>query len=338
MQAWINQVWYGSSLWRWVLMPVSWLYAIVTAIRRQLYKSGFKKVTSLPVPVIIVGNITVGGSGKTPTVIYLIELLRQHGYKPGVISRGYGVTIEGVKSVYPGAKAMEVGDEPAMIVARTQVPMVVGPNRIQAANQLLADFDVDIIISDDGLQHYAMARSIEMVVVDGHRRLGNGSLLPAGPLREGAWRLEQADFIIINGGEAKEGEFQMRLQAKPIQPLLTGSSHPFHRDEPIVAMAGIGDPQRFFNSLAQLGYQVHKTHGFDDHQAYYLSTISDVAGNYPLVMTEKDAIKCMDFAKDNWGYLAVDASMSSGFEQALLIEISAKMKALRSNILKQDRY
>ncbi|WP_299001819.1 tetraacyldisaccharide 4'-kinase [uncultured Shewanella sp.] len=329
MQAWINQVWYGNSLWRWVLMPISWLYAMVTAIRRHLYAVGLKQKTALPVPVIIVGNITVGGSGKTPTVIYLIELLREHGYKPGVISRGYGVTIDGVKSVYPGAKAVEVGDEPAMIVARTQVPMVVGPMRIQAAHQLLADFDVDIIISDDGLQHYAMERNIEIIVVDGHRRLGNGCLLPAGPLREGNWRLSQADFIIVNGGEAKKGEYQMHLHAKPIKPLLAQSHFTFQRNEPIVAMAGIGNPQRFFNSLAQLGYRMHKAHGFNDHQAYQFSTISELADGYPLVMTEKDAIKCLDFAKDNWGYLAVDATMSSGFEQALLVNISEQVNGTK---------
>ncbi|WP_299494969.1 tetraacyldisaccharide 4'-kinase [uncultured Shewanella sp.] len=330
MQAWINQVWYGKSLWRWILMPLSWLYAIITAIRRCLYHFGFKEKIILPVPVIIVGNITVGGSGKTPTVIFLIELLRRHGYKPGVISRGYGVDIDGVKSVHVGAKASEVGDEPAMIVARTHVPMVVGPKRIQAAKQLLADFEVDIIISDDGLQHYTMARNIEIVVVDGNRRLGNGMLLPAGPLREGAWRLKQADFIIVNGGEAKQGEYSMHLQPKPITPLLTDSTFTFHLDEPIVAMAGIGDPQRFFNSLQLLGYQVHQTHGFNDHQAYHLSELMKVADGYPLVMTEKDAIKCVDFAKENWGYLAVDASIASGFEQDLLVKMGHEVQATKS--------
>ncbi|MCL1126448.1 tetraacyldisaccharide 4'-kinase [Shewanella surugensis] len=331
MQRWINQVWYGKSLFRWILMPLSWLYALVTAMRRCLYRLGIKKSISLPVPVIVVGNITVGGSGKTPTVIYLIELLRQQGYRPGVISRGYGVNIEGVKSVFVGAKANEVGDEPAMIVARTQVPMVVGSQRIQAADQLLSDFDVDIIISDDGLQHYGMARDIEIVILDGDRRLGNGMLLPAGPLREGAWRLDQADFVISNGGEARGGEYLMTLLPKQVTPLLATSTFTFNLHDPVVAIAGIGYPQRFFNSLKVLGYQVHKTHAFDDHQAYHLSDINNVAGSYPLLMTEKDAIKCGDFAQENWGYLAVDASMSAEFEHHFLDKISARIQAHSSH-------
>lgn len=330
MQRWINQVWYGKSLYQWLLLPLSWLYSLVTATRRHLYRLKIKTSQSLPVPVIVVGNITVGGSGKTPTVIYLIELLRKNGYRPGVISRGYGVSIDGVKSVFVGAKADEVGDEPAMIVARTQVPMVVGPKRIQAAKQLLHDFDVDIIISDDGLQHYAMERDIEIVILDGDRRLGNGMLLPAGPLREGAWRLAQVDFIIANGGNAKAGEYQMQLLPKQVIPLLATSTYTFDLQTPVVAMAGIGYPTRFFNSLKELGYQLHKVHAFDDHQAYHLADIRDVAGVEPVLMTEKDAIKCGDFAQENWGYLAVDAVIPPEFEYQLLDKLNQRVQVPHS--------
>ena len=167
MQSWVNKLWYKGHWIRYVLWPLSLLFRLITGVRRQLFKLRVKQAIKLPVPVIVVGNITVGGSGKTPMVIYLIELLRKQGFKPGVISRGYGVEIDGVRAVLPVDSADSVGDEPAMIVARTQVPMVVGAKRVDAAQKLLADFDVDIIISDDGLQHYQLARDIELVILDG---------------------------------------------------------------------------------------------------------------------------------------------------------------------------
>lgn len=323
MQSWVNQLWYQGHPLRFALWPLSLLFSLITWFRRLLFRVGLKKVVKLPVPVIIVGNITVGGSGKTPTVIYLIELLRKHGLKPGVISRGYGVEIDGVRAVMPGDSAASVGDEPAMIVSRTQVPMVVGVKRVDAAKALLAKFDVDIIISDDGLQHYQLGRDIELVILDGERRLGNGMLLPAGPLREGAWRLQSVDHVLVNGGSALQQEVQMTLHPSAWLPVSIehNASTPPTEASSLVAMAGIGNPQRFFDTLTAQGYQLEQTQVFDDHSAYSESVLTELTNGRILAMTEKDAVKCRDFAKDNWWYLAVDAKLSASFDQQLLAKI-----------------
>ncbi|GIU08036.1 MULTISPECIES: tetraacyldisaccharide 4'-kinase [unclassified Shewanella] len=323
MQAWVNKLWYQGHPLRFALWPLSLLFAVITGCRRQLFRLGLKKAIKFPVPVIIVGNITVGGSGKTPTVIYLIELLRKHGFNPGVISRGYGVEIDGVRAVLPEDTPSSVGDEPAMIVSRTGVPMVVGAKRVDAANLLLEKFDVDIIISDDGLQHYQLGRDIELIILDGERRLGNGMLLPSGPLREGAWRLQTVDHIIVNGGDAQSGEQQMLLE--PTKWLPVSSKHdeslPPTLSQPLVAMAGIGNPQRFFDTLQAQGYCVEHAQAFDDHSTYSETALNQLANGRLLVMTEKDAVKCRDFAKDNWWYLAVDAKLSPSFDKQLLAKI-----------------
>lgn len=326
MQSFVNKLWYPSNkaslmftLLRYFLLPLSVLFFLVSTARRYLFKVGVNQAISLSVPVIIVGNITVGGSGKTPTVIYLIELLRKQGLRPGVISRGYGVEFDGVRVVEPGMDTSEVGDEPAMIVARTGVAMVIGADRVSAAKQLINRGDVDVIISDDGLQHYKLERDIELVILDGERRLGNGALLPAGPLREGAWRMESVDFVIVNG-EAHHGEYQMTLAPSGLKSVAPSSLSIFEQ-QTAIAIAGIGNPQRFFNTLAQEGYVIDKTHAFDDHQAYTAEVLSQVVGDAAVLMTEKDAVKCRDFAKDNWWYLAVDAKLSSTFESKLMDKV-----------------
>ncbi len=321
MQALVNKIWYEGHPLRWLLLPFSVLFALITAIRRSLFRLGLKSQTALPVPVIVVGNITVGGSGKTPTVIYLIELLRQQGFNPGVISRGYGVDIQGVKVVTTADSAAAVGDEPAMIVARTDVPMVVGAKRVDTAKALLAEFAVDVIICDDGLQHYALGRDIELVVIDGKRGLGNQHLLPAGPLREGAWRLNQVDFVVVNGGPAQANQYEMQLSPSAVLPVNPKAEAMFDPTQPVVAMAGIGHPARFFETLTQQGIQLALCHGFDDHQAYDKHVLCELAASRPLMMTEKDAVKCRDFAQENWWYLAVDAKLSPQFDQQLLSRV-----------------
>ena len=279
-----------------------------------------KQAVSLPVPVIVVGNITAGGSGKTPTVLYLIELLRANGYKPGVISRGYGVKLTQPLWVSRDANASDVGDEPAMLVRRSGVPMVVAPDRIAAAHLLLERGDVDVILCDDGLQHYRLARDIELIVIDGDRRLGNGLLLPAGPLREGPWRLADAEFIIANG-KAQPQEYPMSLVSGGLYHLngdicepLTGKS--------VVAMAAIGNPERFFSSLKQQGLQLTKQQAFADHAAFVEQELDNLSGGLPLVMTEKDAVKCRDFAKPHWCYLAVNAKLTPEFDSRLLSRLA----------------
>jgi tetraacyldisaccharide 4'-kinase len=324
MQRWINNIWYGSNPIRWLLLPLSGLFWLISSLRRKKFAGSPSASEALGVPVIIVGNITVGGSGKTPMVIYLIELLRRQGYRPGVISRGYGVTIDGVKLVDLEASAAEVGDEPAMIVARTQVPMAVGPDRLAAVSLLQRHYDIDVIISDDGLQHYTLPRDIELVIIDGARRFGNGHLLPAGPLREGLWRLNTIDWLINNGGKVQGNEVLMQLEPKPL--LKVNTSQPglggLDKTQPAVAMAGIGNPQRFFDSLSAQGYNLTHTLAFDDHHAFDEQALLTIAGDSPLIMTEKDAIKCRDFAHNNWWYLPVDARLTADFDKALLARLA----------------
>lgn len=327
MQQFMLKVWYHNHTAKWLLWPLSWLFIVITAFRKYLFACGLKSSIHLAAPVIIVGNITVGGSGKTPTVIYLIELLRQHGYRPGVISRGYGVKIDGVKVVLPGATAAEVGDEPAMIVARTGVPMVVGADRIAAGEQLLRQFEVDVIISDDGLQHYRLARDIELVVIDGERRLGNGMRLPAGPLREAKTRLNGVDGIIVNGGHAQANEYEMSLAPSGFHHVSQPNVKAEHEITRGVAMAGIGNPQRFFNSLTELKIDLTAQYSFDDHHAYQAEELTALAQGQPLLMTEKDAVKCREFATQDWWYLAVNAKLSAKFDQMLLDKLQqAKTK------------
>lgn len=323
MQNLVNRLWYDRQLgFHWLLicllLPLSGLFYLITSVRRRLFVLGVKQSQQLPVPVIVVGNITVGGSGKTPTVIYLIELLRRHGYHPGVISRGYGVEFTGTKQVLAGMSASEVGDEPAMIVARTQVPMVIGSNRVAAGRALLEWQKVDIIISDDGLQHYALQRDIEILVLDGKRRFGNGLLLPAGPLREGRWRQKRVDLTLVNGQSTHSDEFTMGLVPASWRNVANGIEADIDSTADAVAMAGIGNPQRFFDTLASMGINPAIQHAFDDHQAYRLEDVEAIAHGAKVLMTEKDAVKCRDFAKSNWWYLPVDAKISPEFELQLL--------------------
>ncbi|MCE9678397.1 tetraacyldisaccharide 4'-kinase [Shewanella sp. AS1] len=323
MQSFVNRLWYGKSkglteLLSLLLLPLSGLFYLISSCRRLAYRVNLSKRYRLPVPVIVVGNITVGGSGKTPTVIYLIELLRTQGFRPGVISRGYGVSLEGTRQVLVGMPASEVGDEPAMIVARTQVPMVIGRDRVAAAKQLLASSDVDIIISDDGLQHYRLERDIELLILDGERRFGNGRLLPAGPLREGLWRQHQVDFTLVNGDACQPGELLMTLQAGEWRAVNGDNRRTFTPESDSLAMAGIGNPQRFFATLSALGIKTQKQLAFDDHQAFSLDEIQRLAGDKQVLMTEKDAVKCREFAMQNWWYLPVDAKIEHKFDQQLI--------------------
>lgn len=329
MQDFVHRLWYQKHPLAWLFLPLSGLFWLISFLRRQLFRLGLKPQTHLSVPVVVVGNITAGGSGKTPTVIYLIGLLRKHGYKPGVISRGYGVKFSGTREVLSSSLACDVGDEPAMIASRTGVPMMVGAKRVDAARDLLAKHDVDVIICDDGLQHYALGRDIEIAIIDGQRRLGNGWLMPAGPLREGPKRLKSVDFVITNGGEAKQNEISMTLVADDLLPVSGAqdpalsdttplSEHMPHTGDKVVAMAAIGNPERYFETLTQLGYQVIQSRGFEDHQDFVQSELDELAGGSPLLMTEKDAVKCREMKSENWWYLPVNAKLSAEFDQQLI--------------------
>lgn len=243
----IARIWSGESpLWR-LLLPLSWLYGLVSGVIRLCYTLGLKRAWRAPVPVVVVGNLTAGGNGKTPVVIWLVEHLQQRGIRVGVVSRGYG----GKAQEYPLLLAVdtttaEAGDEPVLIFQRTGVPVAVSPVRADAVKAILAHHDVQIIVTDDGLQHYALARDVEIVVIDGERRFGNGWWLPAGPMRERADRLKSVDAAIVNGGIPQAGEIPMRLEPGLAVNLRTGERCNVALLPNIVAMAGIGHPPRFF--------------------------------------------------------------------------------------------
>ena len=321
----IEKVWFTQHQAKWLLvpllLPLSALFYMLTACRRLLFNLGVKESISVDAPVIVVGNIGVGGNGKTPVVIYLIEMTRKLGLKPGVISRGYG----GQAPYYPYLLNDEatpdiVGDEPVLIYKRCQVPVAVGSDRIASA-QLLITQGCDVIISDDGLQHYRLERALEFIIIDGKRLFGNGLLLPSGPLREGLWRLNTCDLVIFNGNpELKSLEkltenlsvahSTMHLKAKTVHNLFTGeivSLQDFVEKYPkINAVAGIGDPQRFFNTLLNEKLSLTTTKAFVDHHSFCLDDFSQFNDNIPLLMTEKDAVKCQGFAKEYWWFLPVE--------------------------------
>lgn len=311
------RAWYKAPTWLWLLAPLSALFALVSGLRRWLFRRGVKAVYRAPVPVIVVGNLTVGGNGKTPLVVWLVEWLRGQGYRPGVISRGYGGKAERYPLVLDETtSAAEAGDEPVLVHRRTGCPVVVGPNRGEAAARLVA-LGVDIIVSDDGLQHYALARDIELVVVDGKRRFGNGHLLPMGPLREGLWRLGRVSAVINNGGPARAGEFLMQLAPGPLRPL--AGARPPAPGERVHALAGIGHPPRFFATLEQLGFVLDRRQALADHKRVTPEQLAALA-SAPLLVTEKDAVKWPG-GHDNAWYLPVDARLPPEFEQMLLTRL-----------------
>ncbi|MHA1141295.1 tetraacyldisaccharide 4'-kinase [Enterobacter mori] len=324
----IARIWSGESpLWR-LLMPLSWLYGLVSGAIRLMYRLGLKRAWRAPVPVVVVGNLTAGGNGKTPVVIWLVEQLQKRGIRPGVVSRGYG----GKATHYPllltaDTTTAEAGDEPVLIYQRTGVPVAVSPVRSDAVQALLAGHAVDIIITDDGLQHYALARDKEIVVIDGVRRFGNGWWLPAGPMRERASRLQSVDAVIVNGGQAKPGEIPMHLQPGMAVNLLTGERKAVEQLPALVAMAGIGHPPRFFATLEQSGARLEKRVPLADHQALVEGQVDALTvPGQSLIMTEKDAVKCRAFAKENWWYLPVDAELSGEQPEHLLKELIALVR------------
>ena len=321
----IARIWSGESpLWR-LLLPLSWLYGLVSGAIRLCYTLGLKRAWRAPVPVVVVGNLTAGGNGKTPVVIWLVEHLQQRGIRVGVVSRGYG----GKAQSYPllltaDTTTAEAGDEPVLIFQRTGVPVAVSPVRADAVKAILAHHDVQIIVTDDGLQHYALARDVEIVVIDGERRFGNGWWLPAGPMRERADRLKSVDAAIVNGGIPQAGEIPMSLEPGLAVNLRTGERCDVALLPNIVAMAGIGHPPRFFATLAACGANPQKCVPLADHQSLTYSDVSAllVAGQ-TLVMTEKDAVKCRAFAEDNWWYLPVDAHLSGDQPDVLLDRLTS---------------
>ncbi|WP_312749320.1 tetraacyldisaccharide 4'-kinase [Atlantibacter hermannii] len=324
----IEKIWSGQSpLWI-LLLPLSGLYGLVSNLIRLSYRLGLRKSWRAPVPVVVVGNLTAGGNGKTPVVVWLVEQLQQRGIRVGVVSRGYG----GKAGHYPlvldaHTSSDQAGDEPVLIFQRTGAAVAVSPVRCEAVQALLAGNQPQIIITDDGLQHYALARDYEIVVVDGIRRFGNGWWLPAGPMRERESRLRDVDAVITNGGTPQTGEIAMHLAPSQAVNLLTGEKRDASTLTEVVAMAGIGHPPRFFATLEKLGVTPVNTHGLADHQALTEADVAALARpEQTLLMTEKDAVKCRAFAHANWWYLPVDAQIASPAANKLLTDILSLLR------------
>jgi len=327
----IERIWSGRSpLWL-LLWPLSLLYGAITWLIRLSFQRGWRNSWHAPRPLIVVGNLTAGGNGKTPVVIWLVQALQHRGLRPGVVSRGYGGKAEHYPLLVTAQTATgQAGDEPVLIAQRTQVPVAVAPKRRQAVEALLAAHDLDVIITDDGLQHYALQRDREIVVVDGVRRFGNGWWLPAGPMRERASRLQSVNAVIVNGGIAQDGEIAMSLQPGLAINVLSGETASLQQLPPIVAMAGIGHPPRFFSTLQQQGVKPVAEIAFADHHAYSEEELSRLTQQGQcLLMTEKDAVKCRAFARANWWYLPVDAQLTGAPLAALLDDITHLCTAAR---------
>jgi len=321
----VHKLWEKRSLLAVLLSPLSGLFCGLVWLRRGLYRIGILRQRRLPVPVIVVGNITTGGTGKTPLVIAVVNILKEAGFRPGIISRGYGGKASSwPQQVRPDADPVMVGDEPVIIARRTGSPMAVGPNRVKAAREMLKHYNCDVIVSDDGLQHYALARDVEVAVVDGQRRFGNRWCLPAGPLREPVSRLNQVDLIVTNGTPVGD-EYQMDYvgrqwinvaDAKQVTEMDRFAGKKVH------AIAGVGNPQRFFNMLREEGMEVIE-HTFPDH---YIFKPEDFAFDetLPVLMTEKDAVKCERLGLNDAWYVPIQASVNKKFDHHLLNVLEAK--------------
>ncbi|WP_137940175.1 tetraacyldisaccharide 4'-kinase [Chitinivorax sp. B] len=300
----LDTLWYRSSVLAIPLFPLTLLFGSVSSIRRGLYRIGALKSVALPVPVIIVGNISVGGAGKTPLTIYLANQLQALGFKPGIVSRGYGGTTSTPTAVNATSDPKAVGDEPVLMARHSDCPLVVAPDRAAAAQHLLQQFPAcNVILCDDGLQHYRLRRDIELCVVDATRGFGNGLLLPAGPLRETPRRLKEVTAIILNGSPTvnlptHRPLFRMHLVGHRfthlIEPNQQVEANHF-ADKKVVAVAGIGNPQRFFDYLQALGL-TPSCHAFPDHHPFSMDELAFPDADI-IVMTEKDAVKCCG-AKD----------------------------------------
>jgi tetraacyldisaccharide 4'-kinase len=325
----IETFWYRIRPAHLLLVPLSLIYRAVITLRRALYRSGHLASERLPVPVIVIGNVTVGGTGKTPLVIWVAQYLIAQGYRPGIITRGYGGS-EALQEVGANSDPRSAGDEPVLLARRAASPVFAGRKRADAGRALLASHpECDVIISDDGLQHYALVRDVEIAVVDGERRFGNGWLLPAGPLREAVARLSQTDAVVINGATGiahiRTAQFRMQLVgdsfANVAKPKTRAPAEAF-RNKSLHAIAGIGHPERFFAQLEALGLNV-RAHAFPDHHAFSAFDLA-FAGDAIVLMTEKDAVKCAAFARENWWYLPVDAELEPALGNLILAKLRSR--------------
>ncbi len=304
---WLVERWQTLNLVSILLWPLSLIYCFLAVTKRWLYLSGVFRSHFFNAPIIVVGNITVGGSGKTPFVIWLGGWLKEKGLKPGIVLRGYGgQSTHWPRDVDAATEANEVGDEAVLLAKKTNCPVVAAPDRVAAVNHLLSNHDCNVVISDDGMQHYRMGRDFEISVIDGKRRYGNGLCLPAGPLREPRWRGKLVDMTLVNG-PGQENELSMQLLPKMFRNLSTDETVRVENfsGKKVHAVAGIGNPERFFNTLEEIGLEIIR-HPFPDHYHYQERDICFKDG-LAVIMTDKDAVKCKKFADDSHWILSVEA-------------------------------
>jgi tetraacyldisaccharide 4'-kinase len=331
---WLENHWYRTSRWQLVLRPISLIFRALSALRRAMYSNGMLASEQLLLPVIVVGNISVGGTGKTPLTLELARQLGERSYHPLIISRGYTrkshsrfskkyrLSLQ-PRQVIATSDAQDVGDEPLLMARRKLCPVWIGRDRVATAHAALqAHPECDIILSDDGLQHYRLRRDVEIAVIDGARGFGNGRLLPAGPLREPLERLKSVDAVVINGGKTEPGIFAMTLAGEVFynlaDPDKTARAEHFQGTRNH-AVAGIGNPQRYFQHLENLGI-TFTPHDFPDHHPYCAADLS-FADCDAILMTEKDAVKCAPFANERFWALRVDAQIDTALLDHILRKI-----------------
>ncbi len=331
---WLHRVWYGGARYGWILLPFSALYWAISACRRLLYRIGILRTHRVSLPVVVVGNITAGGTGKTPTVVWLARALKERGFQPGIVSRGYG----GSKSDTPmrvdsDSDAGLVGDEPVLLARRSACPVIVDANRVRAAAMFSGDA-VDVIITDDGMQHYRLGRDYEICVIDGPRGLGNRRLLPWGPLRELPERLVEVDQLLVNGpmqrsdglSVAEQNAVRFDLVATEACRLNGSLTRPISRfgDTTVHAVAGIGNPERFFDLLRARGIQVIE-HALVDHAPIRREDL-EFGDNFDVFMTEKDAVKLGRKVKDKFWYVPVELHMDPVHSAPLIEQIESRLR------------
>ena len=333
--SWLHRAWYGGHGWYRVLLPLSGIYWLLLSLRRSFYRAGLMRSRRVKAPVIVVGNITAGGTGKTPVTVWLAKSLADRGFSPGIVSRGYGGSKSGASMrVDAHSDPAVVGDEPVLVAMRTGHPVVVDADRARGVSMLITD-GADLVIADDGLQHYALGRDYEICVVDGARGLGNGMLLPAGPLREPADRLETVDQVLVNGrprdaGVAKstglQNAIEFRLVAAEACRLNGSLNRPIERfaGTTVHAVAAIGNPDRFFDTLRGHGIQVIE-HAYPDHAPLRPEQL-DFRDNFDILMTEKDAVKFPRQVADRYWYVPVDVEIDPVVAAPWLEQVESRMR------------
>ena len=310
--------WYAPTWATALLMPVSFLYRLFIAARHLLYKSGILTVRDFDVPIVVVGNLTVGGTGKTPLLIHLAKQLVAHGYKPGIVSRGYGAKGSYPVRVTPDTEVVRSGDEPLLIARSINVPVVVDPDRVNAVSEVLKTGSIDIVLSDDGLQHTRLGRQLEIVVIDGKRGLGNGLLLPAGPLRESPKRLDTVNVVVRHGGKPNPGESSMATSLGTVVNINDGreSSLGAFKQKKCVVITAIADPDRFYQQLSEEGLQFERIE-FLDHHYFSLEDLQNYQDS-TVLMTEKDAVKCQTLAGQDWWQVSQEVRTDGGVVESVL--------------------